>query len=75
MCELSSDSDVLEVDNPETIMDVELEDPAQITLMDHLLDNASNEMEGYDNKDEGEKEPIKISLDWQIPLVRVMMSI
>ena len=75
MCELPSDSHVLEVDDPETIMDVELEDPGQIVLTDHLLDNASNEMEGYDNKDEGKKEPIRISLDWQIPSVRVVTSI
>jgi len=75
VCELPSDSHVLEVDDPETIMDVELEDLGQIMLTDHLLDNASNEMEGYDNKDEGEKEPIRISLDWQIPSVRVVTSI
>ena len=52
MCELPSDSHASEVDDPETILDVELEDPGQIALTDHLLDNVTNDMEGSDNKDE-----------------------
>jgi len=52
VCELPSDSHASEVDDPETILDVELEDPGQIALTDHLLDNVTNDMEGSDNKDE-----------------------
>jgi hypothetical protein len=70
---LTFDSHILEVDSPETIMDVELEDLGQIALTDHLLDNVGNDMEGCDNKEEDEKEPMRVALDWQIPLVRDMM--
>jgi len=75
VCELPSDSHASEVDDPETILDVELEDPGQIALTDHLLDNVTNDMEGSDNKDEDEKDPMRISMHWQIPLVRVVMPI
>jgi len=75
VCELPSDSHASEVDDPETILDVELEDPGQIALTDHLLDNVTNDMEGSDNKDEDEKDPMRISVDWQIPSVRVVTPI
>jgi len=52
-------------------MDVEHEDPGQIALTDHFLSNISNDMEGSVNKDEDEKESMRIYLDWQIPSVRV----
>jgi len=45
------------------------------SLTDHLLDNVTNDMEGSDNKDEDEKDPMRISVDWQIPSVRVVMPI
>ena len=75
VCELPSDSHASEVDDLETILDVELEDPGQITLTDHLLDNITNDMEGSENKDEDEKDPMRISVDWQIPSVRVVTPI
>jgi len=52
-------------------MDVEHEDLGQIALADHFLGNVSNNMEGSVNKDEDEKESMRIYLDWQIPSVRV----
>lgn len=72
---MSSDGRVSEVDDPEMIMDVELDDPGRITLSDHLLDNISNKMEGSDIRDGEEKEPMRISFDWQIPSVRVVTFI
>jgi len=72
LCELPADGEVLEAEDPETIMDVEHEDPGQIALTDHLLDQVSNDIEGSVNKDEDE-EPMRILLNWQNPSVRVMM--
>ncbi|KIK16565.1 hypothetical protein PISMIDRAFT_15734 [Pisolithus microcarpus 441] len=69
VCELPSNSH-MEVDSPETTTDAEPEDLGQITLRDHLLENVSNEVEDFSNKDEDE-EPMMISLDWQIPRVRI----
>ena len=72
LCELPVDGQVLEVEDPETIMDVEYEDPGQIVLSDHLLDQVSNDIEGSVSKDKDE-EPMQILFDWQNPSVRVMV--
>lgn len=66
ICKLPSENRT-EMEGLETIMDTEPEDLGQITLVDHLLRNVSNDMEGSLNKDEDE-EPIEISLDWRIPV-------
>ena len=71
ICELRSDDHASDGEGPETIMDVEHEDLGQIALADHFLGNVSNNMEGSVNKDEDEKESMRIYLDWQIPSVRV----
>jgi len=72
LCELPADGQVLEAEDPETIMDLEHEDPGQIALTDHLLDEVSNDIEGSISKDEDEV-PMRISFDWQNPSVRVVM--
>ena len=72
LCELPVNGQVLEAEDPKTIMDVEYEDPGQIALSDHLLDQVSNDIEGSISKDEDE-EPMQILFDWQNPSVRVMV--
>ena len=53
-------------------MDVEPEDLGQIVLADHLLEDETNDIDGsLVNKDDEEMEPMRISLDWQIPTVSI----
>ena len=68
VCELPSDNPPGS-DSQETIVDAEPEDLGEITLLDHL-ESLGNVVEGSLNKDEDEQEPMKINLDWQIPMVR-----
>ncbi|KIM54795.1 hypothetical protein SCLCIDRAFT_30844 [Scleroderma citrinum Foug A] len=63
LCELPVDGQVLEAEDPETIMDMEYEDPGQIALSDHLLNQVSNDIEGSVSKDE-DKEPMQILFNW-----------
>ena len=61
-----------DVGHPDTIVDVEPEDLGQIALADHLLEDETNDIDGsLVNKDDEEMEPMRISLDWQIPMVSI----
>ena len=75
VCELPSDRHVSEASDLDTIVDVESEDLGQIALADHLLEDVCNNVDGSVNKDDEEMEPMKISLDWQIPSVSDMIFV
>ena len=64
MCKLPFDGHVSEAGDLDTVVDIEPEDPGQIVLMDHLLENVSKDIDSSVNKDDEEMEPMKISLDW-----------
>jgi len=65
ICELPSDKHMSEAGDPDTIVDIELEDLGQITLTDHLLENETNDIDSsLVNKDDEEMEPMRILLDW-----------
>jgi len=63
-----------EAGDPDMIVDVELEDLGQIALMDHLLENETNDIDSSLVKDDEEMEPMIISLDWQIPTVSIIFT-
>jgi len=75
VCGLPSDGHVSEASDPDAIVDVESEDLGQIALLDHLLENICNDIDGLINKDDEDMEPMKILLDWQIPLVSDMILV
>lgn len=72
ICELPSDEHAADAGHPDMIVDVEPEDLGQIALADHLLEDETNDIDGsLVNKDDEEMEPMRISLDWQIPTVSI----
>ena len=72
ICELPSDEHVSEAGDPDMIVDIEPEDLGQIMLMDHLLENESDNIDSsLVNKDDEEMESMRILLDWQIPSVSI----